>query len=977
MTTNINTLASELESLNVSKSYICAPDQCVKYINVNNKNINIIHINICSINCNFDQFDTLLTSMNIQFDIIVLTECWLSITPYLPKLKNYKPYQTINNGNQNAGVVMYIRNNLDCKVSEPTIVKEADCLVCKFGTEIAIIALYRSPSYKNADVFSSCIDNLLISLKSYKTICLVGDINIDIKPDNKDNKSDTYLNLMASHGLLPTYTYFTRQNKCIDHIMLKSKLNSTAIVIESFITDHCPSLLSLQTSLTKCTRLRTRTKIDYEQIKHDLASFDFTGITQSHDANFATDLLISSVTDIINKNTIKYMPSRSKRNLKPWITPGLIRCMKNRDKMHMSLKRDPNNMTLKITYSRYRNYLNKLLKGLKNEYNKNLLLSAKNSKSKWKAIKDITNIAPSPETSKDLLKSSPDPINSVNEVNRFFVGIGKNLANKISQNNKGHSTSTTLTSPLNSFVLFNVDSDEIDSLIMNLRRDCAVGWDNISARILQSSRAVFVPILTHICQLSLSTGVFPKAFKKAIVFPVFKNGDRHDVSNYRPISVLTAMSKILEKVINSRLVKFLNTNNILSNNQFGFREGKSTEDAVIALVDDIVVCLEKKEKCLGLFLDLSKAFDTVSIPKLISKLEAVGVRGIALDLFRDYLSDRTQTVKIDEYTSEEECITTGVPQGSILGPTLFIIYINELCKLNLPHCNVFTYADDTALFVHGKTWSEVQNHAELALSVVMTWLSDNLLTLNLSKTNYMTFGLQSATLPAPDNFIIKAHTCQNITPNCTCSAITPATTTKYLGIILDRTLDWKAHIKALTSRIRKFIYVFKNLREVADLDTLKTTYFALCQSLIMYGVGIWGSAPKTTMLPLERAQRAVLKVITRKPYRHPTTLLYSDTKVLTVRQLFVLKTILRKHSQVVYDPNLNSNRRMQHRYKVCPILPHRTSLAKRNFKILSSKLYNKINKETNIYQCTKFLCKKRVQLYLTNLDYSQTENLLL
>lgn len=978
--TDISSYFNELEALNVSQSYLCAPDQCFKYINCNKKSLTVIHLNICSINCNFDQFQTLLSTLNIQCDIIILTECWLSVTPYLPKLNNFTSYQTIDDGNQNAGVVIYIRNTLDCNVFEPKIIKEADCLVCTLGTEFAFIAVYRSPSYKNTDIFLNSINDLLLTLKSYKTVGLIGDLNIDIHTCDSDNRSDNYLNLMAAHGLLPTYTYPTRLQKCIDHILLKTDKNSTAIVLESSITDHYPTLLSLQLTREKSVKSITSTKINYEQIKIDLASFDFSQIKQLQNVNSATDLLVSSVSDIINKNTVRYTPPRSKRNLKPWITPGLLRCIRNRDRMHKQLKKQHNNVTLAITYSRYRNYINKLLKKLKKEYNRQALMRTKNDpKLKWKAIKEITNIAPSRVSSKALLKSTHDPTKSVNEVNNYFVNVGRNLANTIGQTNKTSFVPPTapVSSPRNSFALFNVTNDEINDHIMNLRRDCATGWDNISSRILQSSREIFVPLLRHIFQLSLTSGVFPDAFKKAIIHPIYKGGDGDDVTNYRPISVLTAMSKLLEKIINSRLLRYLNANNIISNNQYGFRAGRSTEDAVSALVDDIVDCFEKQRKGLGLFLDLSKAFDTVSIPKLLLKLEAVGIRGVALDLFRSYLSNRTQKVKIEEYTSEEEYITTGVPQGSVLGPTLFIIYINDLCKLTIPFCNIYTYADDTALLVSGRSWEEAQIHAESALAVVMSWLSDNLLSLNLSKTNCLPFGLNSTTLPSHHNFVIKAHICQNLTPNCTCSVIPQVTNVKYLGIILDQKLKWLLQIKSLISRVRKMIFVFKNLRNVADSDTLKNTYFALCQSILMYGVRVWGSAAKTNLLPLERAQRAVLKVMTRKPYRYPTSQLYTDVKVLAVRQLFVLQTVLKKHSLLKFDPNLNANRRRHLQYKVCIIPQHRTSTAARNFSVLGAKLYNKLNKESNIYSCSKFVCKKRVQKFLHSLNYDETENLLL
>ncbi|XP_063891880.1 uncharacterized protein LOC135117215 [Helicoverpa armigera] len=208
-------------------------------------------------------------------------------------------------------------------------------------------------------------------------------------------------------------------------------------------------------------------------------------------------------------------------------------------------------------------------------------------------------------------------------------------------------------SPAQSLAILDVDEAEIETLILQLRNDCAVD-----------------------------------ALKKAIIHPIYKSGDRNCVNNYRPISVLPALSKILEKILNKSLRSFLEKHRLISNNQFGFRPGVSTEDAVLELTQLVAENLDKKNKCLGIFLDLSKAFDTVSVPILTSKLELLGVRGTPLKIFKDYLRNRTQCVKIETSLSNEELVTYGVPQGSILGPTLFLIYIpykGTVLKLQSPY----------------------------------------------------------------------------------------------------------------------------------------------------------------------------------------------------------------------------------------------------------------------------------------------------
>ncbi|CAH2236938.1 jg23386 [Pararge aegeria aegeria] len=261
--------------------------------------------------------------------------------------------------------------------------------------------------------------------------------------------------------------------------------------------------------------------------------------------------------------------------------------------------------------------------------------------------------------------------------------------------------------PLNSFVLLNTDIFEVTSIINSLKNTNSIGFDGISIKILKQNKETIASLLVHICNLSFNSGTFPNIFKKSIVTPVYKQGDKNIISNYRPISILPAMSKILERIINKQLVKYLESNNLLANNQYGFRKQRSATDAVFDLVDGVVRHIDDGEKCLAIFLDLAKAFDTVSIPILIQKLEQLGIRGLQLQLLKSYLSNRHQSVKIGNVISRALPINHGVPQGSILAPTLFLIYINELCKLNIANGKIMSFADDTVLMIWGRSWEVV------------------------------------------------------------------------------------------------------------------------------------------------------------------------------------------------------------------------------------------------------------------------------
>lgn len=939
----------------------------------------VLTLNIRSINCNFDLFLAFVSSLDVSVDVFVLTECWLNgHSP--PTLDDFNVFWTKNNLNQNDGVVAYVRQDIDATSSEPAV-SEGNCLLINVSSDYTIVCSYRSPSFRNASKYLESLTILLDSITA-KNIVFTGDINLDILNNNLSIYSQDYLTLMAMHGLKQGINLPTRVTTCIDHFMVKCHSVFKTIVFEQQLTDHSPILLYInRAEINKKVLGHNSVKVNYDKIKESLIIESWQDFFNISDVNLATDLFTSKLQSLININTEIRKVSKRNNPIKPWITKGVVRCIRKRDRLHKRVKKAPENDTIKNKYIKYRNICNKIIKNLKKDYYRQKLIKSNgNVKETWKVIKEVCNFGQSRVPSRELLKVANHPTQSLNAVNSYFTSIGKTLANETlcitnKTESKLASSARAQITPPNSMCLLPTDPHEVKSIIFRLKTHSAPGWDKITVNILKLFYMYLVEPITYLCNLSLQTGVFPAAFKQAVVCPVFKAGCKSSPSNYRPISLLSTLSKVLEKLVKRRVMRYLEKNELLNHNQYGFREGRSTEDAVLKLTTLISSYLDGGNKCLGVFLDLQKAFDTVSIPILLTRLENVGIRGIAHEWFSDYLSGRTQRVRVESHESDEEVCTYGVPQGSTLGPALFLIYINDLCSITLPGLDLLMFADDTVLLVHDKSWQTVVEMAESCLSHVTNWLENSLLSLNTSKTKYMCFTM-SPSGDMGDSISVKIHTfpCNQGSPrppSCSCAILSRVPTIKYLGVVIDDKLNWSPHIASLASRVRKLIYTFKALRSIADLKLVVQTYRALGECLLRYCICAWGRAAKTHLIKAERAQRAVLKVIQFLPFRHPTTDVYERAGVLSVRKLFIYEAIRRYHKKTV--PTLPVNTKRVDR---CPVPLVKSRFAQKQYNVVAPQLYNKFNKQYKIKLKSNNEIKKPLLLWLQQFDYDAMEKVL-
>ena len=465
---------------------------------------------------------------------------------------------------------------------------------------------------------------------------------------------------------------------------------------------------------------------------------------------------------------------------------------------------------------KYKKLKNELTSSLKNNeilYYSNQLEIHKNYISKsWKILKQIIG--------KDSCKSSTnqefcigntsitDSTAIANGFNNFFVSLGQKLAKDITSdvNPMSHINSIE-----HSIVITDISYTEVTQVISTLKNSSA-GWDELPTFVAKKCISGYIEPLTYLINTSFTEGVFPKELKLARVVPILKIGDKTELTNYRPISVLSFFSKVFEKIMYTHLLDFIEQNKIIYKHQYGFRQKHSTQHAIITLVDRITNSLDKGDIVISIFLDLKKAFDTVDHPTLLNKLYAYGIRGNAFNWVKSYLSERSQYVVYDSKQSKTQTVQCGVPQGSILGPLLFIIYMNDICNASELLFSIL-YADDTSVQISGNDITYLVSSMNAELELLSRWFKANKLSLNAQKTFYLVFHWAR----------IKDH---ELSIQIDGSTLNRSRNIKYLGVIIDHKLNWCEHIAHVKNKVSKGIGILYKARQFLDKKSLHNLYYS-------------------------------------------------------------------------------------------------------------------------------------------------------
>lgn len=953
---------------------------------ISEKSFKLLHINMRSLKKNFLELTNFLNLLETDLDAIAITETWFDDHTEIDyfNILNYNFFHKARQKKRGGGVALYVNSKYQSDIIEEktfTIENVCEAITVEViinNKKIVLTSIYRAPN-TDVDTFSHKLKQLLE--RDERIWYIMGDFNIDLK--NMDSThTENILNTMHSYSFRPLINIPTRICKqsatIIDNIYtneISHEISSGTIIHD--LSDHLPIFASIkynktQTNSQNYKYCRTIGVSAKESFLAELQSTNWDSI-KSNNLDSSYNKFIDLFLVMVNKYfPMKKIPN-GKNCHKTWMTAGLKRCCIHKNYLYKQFLIKKTEEAEKC-YKIYRNKLTNLLKTSKQQHYRHQIEKEKtNAKQMWKILGEITrkNINKS-KLPKKIFQNEQEVTNNydiANTFNSYFSSIGPILASKIQSITEVQKrTLTDSTRIPTSFFIEPTGYEEIYQTINSFQSKTSYDIDGLNMKIVKLASPFITEPLQYICNLSFQTGTFPTRMKMAKIIPVHKGGTLNEVANFRPISLLPQFAKLLEKLFEKRLQKYMDKYNILNENQFGFQSNKNTTHALMDLISEIIKNIDEKKYSIGIFVDLKKAFDTLDHDILLHKIEKMGIRGIALNWIKSFLTNRQQQVSFHNTFSNISDIVCGVPQGSVLGPKLFLLYINDIYK-SINKSKAVMFADDTTLISSGKNLKDALNIANEDLNSLDVWLRENKLSINTDKTKFIIFKNSGAKNKCTDMIHIGSK------------SISMCEKMKVLGLNLDTNLNWKHHITQTANKISRAAFILNKCKQLLPTKEMLTLYNCLVKPHLEYANVLWGNAYNSTLKHLITLQKRIVRIIFKLPHLEHTNNYFIKGKMLKLNDLIYLNTCKEMH-KIYYnkinskmkpksvDPENLMKQNYQNNFQINPRHPEnlkvnysRTRLRANSFEIKGIRHWNLLNNDIKqIKGIKKFSSKLKKKL---------------
>lgn len=756
------------------------------------KGLFVIHLNIRSLSHKIDLLRAWLVYN--KPNVITLSETWLNnnILDEEIKLDGYVLYRA-DRSTRGGGVATYVSSTLLSELISP---KENpvyfECLFVKISfhvnKQLIIGNIYRPPNSPSESI--QCIGNTIKSVGSSNEMIILGDFNINWLERSSINDRNYIESLNLTQLISEPTRVDHRSKSLLDWILVthSNRITDSGVLSDCF-SDHsmvfCVWKIKLLRLPPKVIRVRQSKYFNTDVFIQDLLDINWNRFNLIPFVEDAWNFLYTEVLKVIDKHA-PWISIKVKGRHLPWIDADLLNLFKQRDKAWDKYRRSKDPVDGAV-YKQLRNACTTKTRNAKSNYYKNSLSNSLNNPKKfWKSLNALLNKSTKTTPTKIIVNDEviSDPSAVTNAFNQHFSSI---CSSQFSYS----SFSSLVDEPNSSFSFATINPTDVQQAISELKLGNGTDPDGLEIKFIKLASHVLAFPLSDLFNLSLSTSVVPLMWKSARVTPIHKGGDALDLNNYRPISIISSIAKVFEKLVFKQLFKYINEFSILSPNQSGFRPNFSTTTALLKFTNDVSSSLDNNMSTGAIFIDLTKAFDMVDHYLLLDKLYAIGLSRHSLLWFNSYLHCRSQRVYVNGCVSQSLIMEKGVPQGSSLGPLLFSLFINDL-PLTCSDCCIHLYADDTVIYTSNKSVSKIQSSLQTNFNTIQLWFQFNHLLLNKKKSYSILFPTRSATQNQVNNLSLRF---------LDDTQLLQVDELKYLGIWLDSQLSFRCHINSVVKKI--------------------------------------------------------------------------------------------------------------------------------------------------------------------------------